>query len=384
MTGDRPLPSPPDRLEIWGLRWPEIAPGDDLVALLAAEHGLRDGDVLVVTSKVLSKAEGRLVAGDRAGAIAAQTSRVVASRGATVIAETPHGLVMAAAGVDASNTPPGTVLLLPVDPDASARTLRCGVYAATGRNIAVVVSDTAGRAWRVGQTDMAIGCAGLQPLHDLEGTHDTFGNELQVTAAAVADELAAAGDLVKAKTTGRPVAVVRGFAAAVLPPGEDGPGACALLREAASDFFGLGVREAVVAAARRTDAVALGHFPAAGSDVGPFLEVVHEWLSELSSRQRLEVRASLAPSSCGASDAAVWELRIDVPAAAVADDADADADLLMAIGRLLERADALAAAHRLTSHELESRSQPPGRAAADVTPGRSRRLLRRCFHPYPS
>lgn len=358
MTDTRPLPSAPDRLEVWGLTWPEIAPGDDLVALLAAEAGLRDGDVLVVTSKVLSKAENRLVTGDRVDVISSQTTRVVARRGATVIAETRHGLVMAAAGVDGSNTSPGTVLLLPEDPDASARALRTGVHAATGRNVAIVVSDTAGRAWRVGQTDMAIGCAGLLPVHDLHGTLDTFGNQLQVTAAAVADELAAAGDLVKAKTTGRPVAVVRGLAAAVLPPGEHGPGAASLLREAASDFFGLGVREAVVAASRRTDQGALAHFPDPGADLAPFLGVADEWLGDLPGSHRAGLQATLASADCAAAGGSpAWELRVDVPSGA-------DGGLLIAVGRLLERADALAAAHGLTGH--------------DTAPGPR---VGRCFHP---
>lgn len=369
MTGE--VPPTPLQLEVWGVPWPEVGPGDDLVALLAGDERLRDGDVLVVTSKVLSKAEGRLVPGDRAGAIAGQTTRVVARRGATVIAQTPHGLVMAAAGVDASNTPAGTVLLLPTDPDASARALRRGLYAATGRNIAVVVSDTAGRAWRNGQTDIAIGCAGLEPVHDLHGALDTFGNELQVTAAAVADELAAAADLVKAKTTGRPVAVVRGMPAAVLAPGSDGPGARALLRDGGSDLFGLGAREAAVAAARRTDAVALDHFPDAGADLAPFIGVVDEWLSELPTGQRAGLHARLTPADCALADGAVaWELRVDVPL-------DAVADVLIAAGRLLERADVLAAAHRLTGHAVP----PPsvlGAAAADAVTAKT---VTRCFHP---
>ncbi len=336
----------PRSLQLWGLRWPEIQEGDDLVALLDAEHDLRDGDVVVITSKVLSKSEGRLVRGERDAAIASETRRVVARRGDTVIAETRHGLVMAAAGVDGSNTPAGTVLLLPLDPDESARGMRSGLYGATGLNIAVVVSDTAGRAWRVGQTDMAVGCAGLDPLLDLQGTYDTHGNELFVTAAAVSDELAAAADLVKGKTSRRPVAVVRGLARAVLPPGEDGPGARALIREAETDFFGLGVREAVVAAALRADGQALDRFPRRwAGDPEPLSGLVDGWLAPLSPEQRAQQRLSLSPAPCpDAAGRPAWTLRV------VLHD-DAGPDLHVAVGRLLERGDVLAAGHRLIGHQ---------------------------------
>jgi len=336
----------PRSLQLWGLRWPEIQEGDDLVALLGAEDDLRDGDVVVITSKVLSKSEGRLVRGERDAAIASETRRVVARRGDTVIAETRHGLVMAAAGVDGSNTPAGTVLLLPLDPDESARGMRSGLYGATGLNIAVVVSDTAGRAWRVGQTDMAVGCAGLDPLLDLQGTYDTHGNELFVTAAAVSDELAAAADLVKGKASRRPVAVVRGLARAVLPPGEDGPGARALIREAETDFFGLGVREAVVAAALRADGQALDRFPRRwAGDPEPLSGLVDGWLAPLSPEQRAQQRLSLSPAPCpDAAGRPAWTLRV------VLHD-DAGPDLHVAVGRLLERADVLAAGHRLIGHQ---------------------------------
>ncbi|MGZ4494265.1 MAG: coenzyme F420-0:L-glutamate ligase [Nocardioides sp.] len=226
----------------------EVAAGDDLAGLVTAGVALEDGDVLVVTSKVVSKAEGRVAAGDREGAIVAETDRVVARRGPTSIVRTRHGLVMAAAGVDASNTPQGTVVLLPVDPDGSARALRERLAAATGRNVAVVVTDTAGRAWRTGQTDLAVGCAGLDPLDDHAGRVDAHGNELAVTAPALADEIAGAADLVKGKLGGRPFAVVRGLGGLVLPRGEHGPGAVALLRPEEQDMFGLGAREAVLAA----------------------------------------------------------------------------------------------------------------------------------------
>ena len=236
----------------------EVRPGDDLprvvVEALAADsadrpdRALRDGDVLAVTSKVISKAEGRLAA-DRDAAIEAETVRVVATRehagGVTRIVENRLGLVMAAAGVDASNTgPEGAVLLLPLDPDASARGIRAAVAASLGVRVGVVVTDTAGRAWREGQTDIAIGVAGLAPLDDLRGGADADGRPLAVTVTAVADEVAALADLVKGKSAGRPVAVVRGLGRYVLDPEVDGPGAGALIRPAASDMFREGSAEA--------------------------------------------------------------------------------------------------------------------------------------------
>jgi coenzyme F420-0:L-glutamate ligase / coenzyme F420-1:gamma-L-glutamate ligase len=228
----------------------EVVPGDDLAKLIAAaEPGLADGDVVLVTSKVVSKAEGRIVAAtDREAAIDGETVRVVARRGTLRIVENRQGLVMAAAGVDASNTPAGTVLLLPVDPDASARTIRDGLREALGVRVGVVVTDTSGRPWRSGLTDIAIGAAGVRVLDDLRGGTDTHGNPLNVTVVATADELAAAGDLVKGKTAGLPVAVVRGLPHALHPDGTDGteePGARALVRGARGDLFRLGTSEAV-------------------------------------------------------------------------------------------------------------------------------------------
>lgn len=239
------------RLEVWapaGL--PEIAPGDDLVALLAdllRDDPPVDGDVLVLTSKVVSKAEGRVVsADDREQAITDETVRVVATRehstGVTRIVENRLGLVMAAAGVDASNTPEGTVLLLPVDPDSSARRLRAGLSDVFGARIGVVITDTAGRPWRQGVTDIAIGAAGLVVLDDLRGQVDTFGRPLVMTQAAVADEIASAGELVKGKAEGRPLAVVRGLGHLVTD--DDGPGARALVRLGAEDMFAQGSAEA--------------------------------------------------------------------------------------------------------------------------------------------
>ena len=248
----------------------EVTPRDDLAALLAdalGPAGLEDGDILVVTSKVVSKAEGRHSEVPKEDAVTAETDRVLATRGLTRIVRTRHGLVLAGAGVDASNTAAGTSLTLPVDPDASAAGLRESLLDATGRNVAVVVSDTAGRAWREGQTDIAIGAAGLQVLDDHAGRADGYGNVLAVTAPAVADEVAAAADLVKGKLARRPAALVRGLAARVLPPGEHGPGARALVRAESHDMFGLGAREAVLAALTGDSAAARGFGAPATADV---------------------------------------------------------------------------------------------------------------------
>jgi coenzyme F420-0:L-glutamate ligase/coenzyme F420-1:gamma-L-glutamate ligase len=228
---------------------PEIGPGDDLAAMItAAVPGLADGDIVVITSKIISKAEGRVTRADRESAIGAETVRVVARRGPTTIAQTRHGLVLAAAGVDASNTAPGTVVLLPEDPDSSARQLRKALRERAGATVGVLITDTMGRPWRTGQTDTAIGAAGVAPLRDHRGEADTFGNPLEVTVAAVADEIAAAADLVKGKTRQVPVAVVRGLPELVTAT--DGPGAAALVRPAAEDMFRLGAAD--VLAARRT------------------------------------------------------------------------------------------------------------------------------------
>jgi coenzyme F420-0:L-glutamate ligase / coenzyme F420-1:gamma-L-glutamate ligase len=228
---------------------PEIEPGADLGRLIAqAAPGLADGDILVVTSKIISKGEGRVVRGDRERAIDAEAVRVVARRGPTRIVQTRHGLVLAAAGVDSSNTAPGTVVLLPEDPDGSARRLRKALAERLGVRVGIIVTDTLGRPWRIGQTDAAIGAAGVAPLRDLRGQPDTFGHTLEVTVAAVADEIAAAADLVKGKTAQVPVAIVRGLAEMVTE--SDGPGAAALIRPAADDMFRLGAAD--VLQARRT------------------------------------------------------------------------------------------------------------------------------------
>ncbi|GLX54392.1 coenzyme F420:L-glutamate ligase [Streptomyces hygroscopicus subsp. hygroscopicus] len=243
MSGDR---AEPPAFQVWApAGFPEVQRGDDLAKLIAAaEPALADGDVVVVTSKIVSKAEGRILrAADREAAIDAETVRVVARRGALRIVENRQGLVMAAAGVDASNTPAGTVLLLPEDPDASARAIRDGLRDVLGVEVGVIVSDTFGRPWRAGLTDVAIGAAGLRVLDDLRGGTDAYGNPLSATVVATADELAAAGDLVKGKAEGRPVAVVRGLSQVV--DADAGAGARALVRGAADDMFRLGTSEAV-------------------------------------------------------------------------------------------------------------------------------------------
>jgi coenzyme F420-0:L-glutamate ligase/coenzyme F420-1:gamma-L-glutamate ligase len=211
---------------------PEVREGDDLGALLAAAAELEDGDVVVVAQKVVSKAEGRVVrlaelepgarARELAGvevdprrveAVLRESVRVVRSRGPFVIAETRHGFVCASAGVDASNAPePDTLVLLPLDPDASAARLRDRLHELTGREVAVLVTDSFGRAWRQGTTDVAIGAAGLPVLLDLRGRRDRVGYELQGTTIAVADEIAGAAELVMGKTAGVPAAIVRGLA----------------------------------------------------------------------------------------------------------------------------------------------------------------------------
>jgi len=238
-------------LQVWALEGiPEITAGVDLVRVIAdaAAGALVDGDILVVTSKIVSKAEGRMIAADdREDAITAETVRVVATRptpngGTTRIVQNRLGIVSAAAGVDASNTPLGTVLLLPVDPDASARGLASGLRALLGVEVGIIVSDTLGRAWREGQTDSAIGAAGVRVFEDLRGGTDAEGRPLMVTMPCVADEIAAAGDLVKGKAAGRPVAVVRGRADLV---GDlDLPGAASIVRPLDRDMFRQGADEA--------------------------------------------------------------------------------------------------------------------------------------------
>ncbi len=233
-------------LPIEGL--PEIAEGDDLGGLIAEAAEVEPGDVVVVSQKVVSKAEGRIVrlddveASDRARELAAnhdprqlevilrESARVVRARAPLVIAETRHGFVCASAGVDASNAPePDTLVLLPLDPDASAAAIRRALRERTGHDVGVIVSDSFGRPWRNGIVDVAIGVAGLRPLDDWRGRVDANGYELRATVVAVADEIAAAAELVRGKTSGVPVAIVRGLDVAgegtaqelVMPPERD-------------------------------------------------------------------------------------------------------------------------------------------------------------------
>jgi coenzyme F420-0:L-glutamate ligase len=233
---------------------PEVAEGDDLPALIAtalsvAGQELRDGDVVAVTQKAVSKAEGRLVpdGGRKAEWVAKESHRVVARRGGLVIAETRHGLVCANAGVDASNVAEGLLSLLPEDPDASAERIRAGLRDRTGREVGVVVTDTFGRPWRRGVLNVAIGCAGWPPLVDLRGTPDHLGRLLEATVVALADEVAAAVGLVMGKADRVPAAVVRG-----LRPPEDAPPGPAreLVRARSDDLFRWSPLQAV--SARRT------------------------------------------------------------------------------------------------------------------------------------
>ena len=237
------------KVTIWPVEGlPEIREGDDLAALIADRAELQDGDILVVAQKAVSKAEGRIVrlaeieASAEARELAAdhdprqlevilrEAARLVRTRPPLVIAETRHGFVCASAGVDASNAPePGTVVLLPEDPDASAARIREGLSDRTGAEVGVIVSDSFGRAWRQGTTDVAIGVAGVRPLLDLKGLRDATGYELHATVIAVADELAGAAELVMGKTAGVPAAVIRGVDALgegsarelVMPPDRD-------------------------------------------------------------------------------------------------------------------------------------------------------------------
>ncbi len=245
---DHGTSAPVELLPVPGL--PEFRPGDDLAAAIAeAAPWLRDNDVLVVTSKVLSKCEGRMVAAPsdpderdalRRKLIDGEAVRVLARKGRTLITENALGLVQAAAGVDGSNVHSHELALLPVDPDGSAAALASALRERLGVTVGVVVTDTMGRAWRTGQTDVAIGAAGLAVLHGYAGKRDEHGNELIVTEIAVADEIAAAADLVKGKLTAVPVAVVRG-----LTLRDDGSTARSLVRAGEEDLFWLGTEEAI-------------------------------------------------------------------------------------------------------------------------------------------
>ncbi|MFI7425585.1 coenzyme F420-0:L-glutamate ligase [Micromonospora sp. NPDC049836] len=247
----------------------DVTEGDDLAALIAtAAPWLRDGDVLVVTSKIVSKAEGRLVdvpadgperLAARDEVLAGETARVVASRGATRIVQTHHGFVMASAGIDASNVDKTRLVLLPADPDASARALRAALRDRYRLDVAVIISDTMGRPWRNGLTDVALGVAGMPAIRDHRGEIDPYGNELQLTQMAVVDELAGAGELIKGKCDQVPVAVVRGYLG--VGRDDDSAGARALVRDAELDLFSLGTAEARAAGLREAATLADGPGP---------------------------------------------------------------------------------------------------------------------------
>jgi len=231
-----------DRLEVWAIHGvPEVRPGDDLARMIAAaEPDLRDGDVVVVTQKVVSKAEGKLERIDptdprgHKALVERESVRVLRRRGDLIISETKHGFVCANAGVDLSNVEQGFAALLPDDSDRSARRLRDGIRARAGVEVAVIVSDTFGRPWRKGLTDVAIGCAGIGAIVDLRGTVDAQGRELQVTEVAVVDELASAADLVMGKATGAAAAVIRGVDPAWFRQGEV---RAEIVRDPSEDLF---------------------------------------------------------------------------------------------------------------------------------------------------
>ena len=235
---------------------PEVTEGMKVGELIAGRIGLADDDVVVVSQKIVSKAEGRVrrlssvlpsaearrlaaVLGKEPALvelILSESREVLRAERAVLIVETRQGFVCANAGIDSSNLPePDTVSLLPEDPDASARRIRAEIAAATGAAVGVVVSDSFGRAWRLGQAEVAIGCAGLVPLDDWRGRQDSGGRRLEATAIAIADQAAAAADLVRDKTSSVPAAVVRGLGRFVTA--EDGPGAVALLRSRSDDLF---------------------------------------------------------------------------------------------------------------------------------------------------
>jgi coenzyme F420-0:L-glutamate ligase/coenzyme F420-1:gamma-L-glutamate ligase len=219
---------------------PEVRPGDDLATLIAGAVELADGDVVVVTQKVVSKAEGRLVAVDPDDPLAhkalveEESVRVLRRRDDLIISETRHGFVCANAGVDRSNLAEGVAALLPRDPDRSARRIRDRLRSAAGVEVGVIVADTFGRPWRKGLTDVAIGVAGIAAVVDLRGTADAGGQELQVTEVAVADELAGAAELVMGKADGIPVAIARGVDPTWL---REGSVSAEIVRPAAEDLF---------------------------------------------------------------------------------------------------------------------------------------------------
>jgi coenzyme F420-0:L-glutamate ligase/coenzyme F420-1:gamma-L-glutamate ligase len=343
-----------DRLEVLPVNGiGDILPGADLAAeIAAAAPWLRDGDVLVVTSKIVSKAEGRLVEVPVAGperetvreaVLKAETARPVARRGGTRIVQTHHGYVMASAGIDASNVDRSRLVLLPKDPDASARALRQALRDRFGHDVAVVISDTMGRPWRTGLTDVALGAAGLEPVRDHRGEVDAYGNELHITQMAVVDELSGAAELVKGKSDQVPVAVVRGYLTG--PTAGDGPGAVALVRDAAQDLFSLGTAEARVAGLRTAAALT---DPAAFADAEVDRAVVEQAVSVVA-----------PPAGCAfavtAADAAMENLPMGTAHVVVADGTGSP----LRLGAAVHRVRCALAAVGLASAWLEPGSADP-------------------------
>ncbi|GGL28906.1 coenzyme F420-0:L-glutamate ligase [Phycicoccus endophyticus] len=344
---------PAPRLEVHGLTGvPEVHPGADLAGLLAEAlvrgPGLHPGDCLAVSSKVVSKALGLTWSGERAAAVAVHTRRVVAERasasGVTRVVEAAAGPVMAAAGVDASNTgPTGSVLLLPRDPDAEAARLRRALLAASGLRadapVAVVLTDTAGRPWRAGQTDFALGAAGVRVLDDLRGGVDHDGRPLAVTARALADEIAASADLAKGKADGVPAALVRGLPGGWFDP--DAEGAARLVRTGAGDWFARGHLEAVRAA--------LGVLP--GSPASEEVGVASVGPEPLAARVGRVVALALHAVPDGSVDVALTATHAELVVAA-ADPYE--------LGRLVARVEVAAHAEELTASGLERRGGSVG------------------------
>ncbi|WP_044568427.1 coenzyme F420-0:L-glutamate ligase [Arthrobacter sp. M2012083] len=267
-------------LEIYDLPGlPEIGMGDDLTAIIVAKFGdeLHDGDIVAISSKIVSKAEGRAVpASERERAVAAETVRVVAEKthalGVTRIVENRLGIVGAAAGVDSSNCQPGTVLLLPSDPDATAQAICTALRDKTGLNLGVLITDTLGRPWRAGHTDIAIGAAGFTVLDDMRGRPDAYGRPMEASITAVADEVAAAADLVKGKVSQCPVVVLRGLKKFVLSAQEDArsphQNAARLIRPASEDMFRLGSAEAYAAGFAEGQSASSASLRTSDGDVG--------------------------------------------------------------------------------------------------------------------
>jgi coenzyme F420-0:L-glutamate ligase/coenzyme F420-1:gamma-L-glutamate ligase len=336
----------------------DVRPGDDLAALITnAAPWLADGDVLVVTSKIVSKAEGRLVAlpadgperdAARDAVLDQETARVVARRGQTRIVQTHHGFVLASAGIDASNVDKEHLVLLPTDPDASARELRAALREGYHLDVAVVISDTMGRPWRTGLTDVALGAAGIEAVHDYRGEVDAYGNELQVTQVAVVDELAGAAELVKGKYDQVPVAVIRGLHLTGAP---DGPGAGVLVRSADQDMFSLGTAEARADGLRRaavlSDVDDLATVPVGPAVVRRALDLIgsaaltvldagvrdklRDEFPGLPGGELVHVHAEADPISCARAGAELHRLR-----AALAAEGLASAWLIVAPGELVE------------------------------------------------